>query len=93
MLPVSAEHRQGAHVAAGDEVDVELELDSDPREVTVPPDFQKALDADPDAKRSFQELSYSKKQRFVLPVEDARTPETRQRRIDKAMSDLREGRI
>ena len=93
MLPVSAEHREGAHVAAGDEVDVDLELDTDPREVTVSPDFQKALDADPDAKRSFQELSFSKKQRIVLSVEDARTPETRQRRIEKAMSDLHEGRI
>jgi hypothetical protein len=93
MLPISAEHREGAGVAVGDEVDVELELDTEPRVLPIPLDFQMALDADPDAKRFFDGLSYSKKQRFVLPVEDARTPETRQRRIDKAMSDLREGRI
>ncbi len=59
--------------------------------VTVPPDFADALDCDADAKRFFDGLSYSKKQRFVLPSEEATTAETRQRLIDKAVSMLREG--
>ncbi len=69
---------------------VDIELDTEPREVEVPPDFEEALDQDADAKRSFEELSYSKKQRYVLPIEQAKTTETRQRRIAKAISDLRE---
>jgi hypothetical protein len=93
MLPVSAEIRGSAGVAAGDEVDVDIESDTAPREVTVPPDFREALDRDADAKRLFDGLSYSNKQRVVLSIEGAKTAETRLRRIDKAMSDLREGRI
>lgn len=93
MLPVSAEVREGAGVAAGDEVEVEVEVDEAPREVSVPPDFAEALDGDAEAKRLFDGLSYSNKRRFVLPIEDAKTPETRQRRIEKAVSTLHEGKI
>ena len=92
MLPVSAEVRERAGVVAGDEVEVEIELDTEPRELTVPPDFADALDRDADARQFFDGLSYSKKQRFVLPIEEAKTAETRQRRIAKAVSMLREGR-
>jgi hypothetical protein len=90
MIGVSAENRAGADVAAGDEVEVEVELDTDPREVTVPRDLSDALDRHPDARKRFDELSYSGRQGLVLPIETARTPETRQRRIDKAISVLRE---
>ena len=92
MVGVSAEVRKGAGVAGGDEIDVDIELDTEPREVTVPPDFADALDGDADAKRYFERLSYSHKRRHVLAIEDAKTAETRQRRIDKAISMLREGR-
>jgi hypothetical protein len=92
MIPVSAEHRMSAGVAAGDEVDVDIELDTEPREVSIPPDFSNVLDRDADAKRFFDGLSYSNKLRFVLSIEEAKTAETRQRRIDKALSMLREGR-
>ncbi len=93
MLPVSAEVRERAGVAAGDEVDVEITLDTEPREVTVPPDLAEALDHDADARRFFAGLSYSNQQRIVLPIAEAKTAETRQRRIAKAISMLREGRI
>jgi hypothetical protein len=93
MLPVSAEVRESAGVAAGDEVEVEVELDAAPREVSVPPDFAEALDADAAARQFFDGLSYSNKRRFVLSVEEAKTPETRQRRIAKAVDMLREGRV
>ena len=92
MLPVSAEHRTGAGVAAGDEVEIEIELDTEVREVTVPPDLQVALARDPDAGRFFEGLSYSQKRWYVLPIEDAKAEQTRQRRVDKAISMLREGR-
>ena|SRR5215207_2188305 len=88
MLPVSAEVRRNAGVVAGDEVDVDIELDTEPREIAVPPDFTEALDRDANARRRFDGLSYSHKLRWVLSIEDAKTPETRQRRIDKAVSTL-----
>jgi uncharacterized protein YdeI (YjbR/CyaY-like superfamily) len=79
-------------VSAGDEVEVDLQLDTEPREVSVPPDFTEALNREPDARRFFDGLSYSQKLRHVLSIEEAKTAETRQRRIEKAVSMLREGR-
>lgn len=93
MIPLSAEHRKGAGVSAGDEVDVVIELDTEPRELTVPADFLETLEHETEAKRFFDGLSYSNKRRFVLSIESAKTAETRQRRIDKAVVTLKEGRI
>ena len=91
-IPVSAEVREAAGVRAGDAVSVGLSLDTAPREVAVPPDFAAALAAEPVAQTTFDRISYSEKRWFVLGIEDAKTPETRQRRIDKAIERLREGR-
>jgi hypothetical protein len=93
MLGVSNDVRREAGVAAGETVDVDIELDSEPREVQVPPDLAAALDAEPEARRFFDGLSYSNKRRIVMPVDDAKTMETRQRRIEKSVANLREGRI
>jgi len=92
MIGVSAEHRAGAGVAGGDEVDVDVELDTAPREVTVPADFAAALDAEPNARRTFDGLSYSNKSWHVLQVTGAKTDETRQRRIAKSVDLLKQGR-
>jgi hypothetical protein len=92
LLPISAENRAGAGVAAGDEVEVDVELDEAPREVQVPDDLATALAGDETARGSFESLPYSHRLRHVLAVEDAKTPETRSRRIDKALAMLREGR-
>ena len=92
MLPLSAEHRQAAGVAAGDEVDVDLDLDDAPREVTVPPDLAAALAADPQASAFFDGLSYTRRRWFVLRVEEAKKAETRERRVATSMEMLREGR-
>ena len=92
MLPVSAEHRAGAGIAAGDEVDVALVLDTAPREVVVPDDLAAALEADPAARSFFDGLSYSNKQRHVLAIDGAKTAETRERRIAKSVELFREGR-
>jgi uncharacterized protein YdeI (YjbR/CyaY-like superfamily) len=58
-------------------VDVVLELDTEPREVTVPVDFAKALDRDAKARATFDGLSPSLKQWHVLSIEGAKTAETR----------------
>lgn len=92
MLGISADVREKAGVQAGDELDVDVELDTEKREVSVPADFAAALDANPQAKRFFEGLSYSNRSRFVLSIEGAKSPETRQRRIEKSVSQLGEGR-
>ena len=92
MVGVSEDVRRKAGVAGGDEVDVDLELDTEKREVNVPADFARALDRDAAARRFFDGLSYSNRQRFVLSIEDAKTAETRQRRIEKSVAMLHEGR-
>jgi hypothetical protein len=91
MLGVSAEVREHAGVAGGDHVRVDVQLDTKPREVNVPADFKRALGRDAKAKRAFEALSYSNKQRHVLSIEGAKTDETRKRRIDKAIATLHEG--
>lgn len=92
LPPVSAENRATAGIDAGDKIDVDLELDTESREVTVPLDFAEALDRVAAARRFFDGLSYSQKRWFVLRIEEAKKPETRQRRIDTAVIRLREGR-
>jgi hypothetical protein len=92
LLGVSAENRAGAGVAAGDDIEVELELDTAPREVEVPADFAAALDAEPAARRTFDALSYSNKSFHVGGIEGAKTADTRRRRIEKSIAVLREGR-
>ena len=92
MVGVSAEHRAGAGVAGGDEVEVDVDLDTAPRAVDVPADFAAALAAEPEARRTFDGLSYSNKSWHVLQVEGAKTDETRQRRITKSVDPLKQGR-
>jgi bifunctional DNA-binding transcriptional regulator/antitoxin component of YhaV-PrlF toxin-antitoxin module len=89
LIPISAEVRRDAGVEAGDEVDVELVLDTAPRVVTVPPDLAEALDADPAVRAAFDGMSYSHQRQYVLSVQDARTAETRQRRIAATITKLR----
>jgi hypothetical protein len=93
MVGISAQVREAAGVAAGQNVDVGIELDTAPREVTVPADFARALSRDAAAKRFFEGLSFSNKQRIVISIEAAKAPETRERRLAKAVSSLRDGRI
>jgi hypothetical protein len=92
LIGVAQEHRAPAGVKPGDEIEVDLVLDTAPREVEVPADFAAALDAAPEAKSFFEGLSYSNKRRYTLSIEDAKSEETRRRRIEKSVSQLREGR-
>ena len=93
MVGVNSDVRAAAGVAGGDEVDVDIELDTAPREVTVPGDFAAALDAVPAARNTFESLSYSNKSWHVIQIEGAKSDETRQRRIAKSVEALREGRV
>lgn len=88
LLPVSAEIRAAAGVAAGDEVEVALAVDAEPRTVAVPDDLAAAFAARPAARRVFDAMSYSHQRRYVLAIDDARTPQTRERRIAKTVDEL-----
>jgi hypothetical protein len=92
MVGVSAEHRQGAGVKGGDKIEVTIELDTDPRVVDIPVEFQKALNKNSSAKKYFDTLSNSKKKGIVIPIKDAKTDETRDRRIEKAINLLKESK-
>ena len=92
LIPLSAERRAESGIKGGDAVEVDLALDTQPREVVVPEDLSVALAGDAAAKAFFETLSYSNKLRHVLSITDAKTPETRARRIDKALETLRSGK-
>lgn len=93
LIPVSADVRKQSGVAAGDEVEVDVELDTAPRAITVPDDFAERLAAEPAVLDFFDGLSYSNKSVHTLSIEQAKTPETRARRVDKAMDTLRQGKV
>ena len=76
----------------GDKVTVTLSLDTEPRVVTVPPDFQALLNTNPAANESFKNFSYSKQRDYILWIEDAKREETRQRRMAKAIDLLSKGK-
>ena len=88
MVGVSAENRAGAKVNGGDKIEVTIELDAEPRELELPIEFKKVLDKNIKAKKAFESLSYSRKKVHVLPIAGAKTDETRQRNIDKAIDIL-----
>lgn len=88
LIPLSAAHRSAAGVAAGDDVDVDLRLDTDERTVEVPADLAAALDAHPAARARFDALSVSNRSRHVLHVEGTKVAETRARRIEKTVATL-----
>jgi hypothetical protein len=90
LLGLSNANRQAAGVVTGDEVEVEVELDTEPRVVIEPPDFARALDADPVARAAYDRLAYSHKREHVRAIESAKKPETRTRRIEKAITTLRD---
>lgn len=88
-FPVSAAVREETGLSAGDEVLVHIELDTASRELTVPAELAAAIERDADAKQAFERLSYSNRKRHVLAVDGAKTAETRQRRIDRVLNELR----
>lgn len=81
MVPLSQEHRSAAGVSAGDQVDVTVELDTEPRSVEVPDNLAAALEAKTGARAAFDVLSYTKRKEFVRQVNDAKTQATREKRI------------
>jgi hypothetical protein len=90
LVGLSNANRKAAGVTTGDEVDVEVVLDVEPRVVVEPPDLAEALRADPIARAAYDRLADSHKREHVRAIESAKKPETRARRIEKAIALLRE---
>ena len=84
LLGLSNANRMAAGVSTGDEVEVAVKLDAEPRVVVEPEDFARALDADPAARAAYDRLAYSHKREHVRAIESARKADTRERRIAKA---------
>jgi hypothetical protein len=91
MISVSNDVRKAAGVAAGEVVDIDVELDTEKRTVALPDELAALLAADPAARAAYDKLSYSNQRRIVEPIDQTKNPETRQRRIDKALETLRAG--
>jgi hypothetical protein len=91
-LGVSGERREAAGVRAGEVLDVEVELDTAPREAEVPDDLAAALADDPAAKAFWDTLSHSKQMWHVTQVTSAKKADTRAARVAKSVAMLREGR-
>ncbi|MFI9560217.1 YdeI/OmpD-associated family protein [Nonomuraea endophytica] len=89
LLGLSNANRQAAGVVTGDEVEVEVEFDADPPVVVAPADFAHALDADPVVRAAYDRLAPGRRREHVLSIENAKKPETRMRRIEKALDTLR----
>ena len=92
MIGISKERRKLAGVSGGEMIEVTLELDTTPRAMEVPRDLQKALDKDEAARAFFAALSYSNQRRHIDPINDARTPETRARRIERSVTLFHDGK-
>lgn len=92
MVGISAANRELTGAAAGDCVEVDIAVDTEPRVVAIPDDLAAALDADQEAKAFYATLNYSSQRRYVEPVADAKTADTRARRIAKIVTDLKAGK-
>ncbi len=91
LVPLSAQNRAAAGVSAGDEVEVEIASDAAPREVVVPEDLASALETDEQARKFFDGLSCTNRKEWVRWIEDAKTADTRTKRIEKTAAALRAG--
>jgi antitoxin component of MazEF toxin-antitoxin module len=89
MIPLSKAHREASGLKAHDKVEVTLELETTPRTVEVPNDLAKALNK-AGLRKTFDASAPSKRKEFVRQVEDAKTQETRERRIEKIVTQLSE---
>jgi uncharacterized protein YdeI (YjbR/CyaY-like superfamily) len=62
------------------------------RNITVPDDLQRELDADPKAGEFFESLSSQNRYAILYRLHDAKKPETRARRLEQFVAMLKEGK-
>jgi hypothetical protein len=89
ILIVLKEIRKKIGKDFGDEVDVILEQDKEPRRVEIPEDFQRALEEDLQAKIAFDKLSYTHQKEYVNAIVESKRVETRISRIARSIQELK----
>jgi hypothetical protein len=82
--------RQAASVDIGDEVELVLERDESPRVLDIPPELEEAFTREPALRERFDALSFSRRRDLAGPISEAKKPETRAARLEKALADLRD---
>ncbi|HWS90204.1 MAG TPA: YdeI/OmpD-associated family protein [Pyrinomonadaceae bacterium] len=92
FMVVNRHLRAAAGVSGGETVPVRMERDDEPRTVEPPADFARALKSNKDAQAVWDKLSYTHRREHVEHIEEARKPETRQRRIEKSVTLLAAGK-
>lgn len=92
LLGLSREVRDGAGVEAGDLVELDVELDLAPREVEIPAALADALTAGSPARAAFDALAYTHRKEYARWIAEAKREDTRQRRVEQALTMLQEGR-
>jgi len=90
LIGISRANRVAADIAEGANVSVTVKLDTEPRVVEVPKDLETALSASPTARLAFDRLAFGLRRRHVSAIEDARSDETRKRRIARLVEKLSE---
>jgi hypothetical protein len=91
-MVVNKETRAGAKATGGETVSIRMERDDEPRTITPPPDFARALKANKAAQAMWEKLSYTHRKEHAKAIEEAKRPETRARRIEKAIEQLAAGK-
>lgn len=89
LIGFSKAARAELGVELGDEFDVIIAPDAEERTVDVPDVLAAALDADPVARAAFDGLSYTRRKEIARSIAEAKQDATRQRRLEKALADLR----
>jgi Domain of unknown function (DUF1905)/Bacteriocin-protection, YdeI or OmpD-Associated len=89
LVGISAANRAAAGIEEGAEIEVTLELDTEPREVDEPADLKAALDATPTVRAAFDRLPFGLRRKHVNDIEAAKTGQTRERRIERLVESLR----
>ena len=90
LLGFKRELREAADIEEGDVLDLDLELDTEPREIEVPTDLEAAFDEE--TRTAFERMSYTHRKEYADWIEEAKRPETRKRRVAKAVELIREGK-
>lgn len=90
LIGISAANRAAGGISMGEQIEVELTLDEEPREVAVPDDLAAALQK-AKLRKAFDALAHSRRRQHIIAVDGAKTAPTRQRRIDGVIAALREG--
>jgi hypothetical protein len=91
-MVVNKNIRAGANIKGGETISVVMERDEEPRLITPPQDFARALKSNKEARATWEKLSYTHQKEHALAIEEAKKPETRARRIEKAIAQLSAGK-